>query len=191
MVTSGTAERVQFSLPLGAALAAVVTAVAGTWRIAFTGPPDGLFMMLYIAPPLAVIAVASLVAAVQRRWSPRWIVVTVLALVATLSLSSAVWMFSLPDEEQLPLLLFWTTGIAYLILAGVTTSIALAPRLSRQFTSPGSLVLGFVCGIVGAPLILFVMGPGIGIVLIGITVIVLTLRLRGRIGGRPTRRLQG
>jgi len=92
-------------------------------------------------------------------------------------------MFSLPDEEQLPLPLFWAAGIAYLVLAGVITSTALRPRLSRQFTSPVSSLLGFACGVAGAPLVVFLLGPGIGVVLVGISVIVLTLRLRRKARG--------
>lgn len=185
-MTSGATERLRWGMPMAAALAAVVFVMAGLWRTAFAGPPDGFIMWLFTGPLLAVIACTSLVAAVRGRWGTRWLVVTALGLAAVLSLSSATWMFSLPDEEQPPLRLFWAAVIAFVILMGVAVSIALAPRLRRQFNSPVSLLLGFGCGIAGAPFITFIVVPGIGIAVIGIAVTVLTLRLRRRVNGRPT-----
>lgn len=176
MMTSGIAERIRFTLPLLAGLAAVVLALVGMWQATYSGPPSGVVVWVFISPLSAVVAAAALVAAVQRQWHPRWIFVTIVAVAATMALSATIWMFVLPDERQLPLPLLWGTGAVYLILSGVATSVALAPVLGRQFSPVAAHLVGFVCGVAGAVAVTAVVVTGFGLVVTGSIIVIMTLR---------------
>lgn len=175
MMTSGIAERIRFTLPLLAGLVAVVLALVGMWQATYLAPPSGVVVWVFISPLSAVVAAAALVAAVQRQWHPRWIIVTIVALAATMALSTTIWMFVLPDESQPPLPLLWGTGAVYLILSGLATSVALAPVLGRQFSSVAAPVVGFACGVAGAVAMTAVVVTGFGLAVAGSIIVIMTM----------------
>lgn len=175
MVASGIAERIRFPLPLVTGVAATLLALVGIWQATYSGPPAGLLLWLFASPVLAVVAAAALVAAVRRQWHARWIVVTIVSIVATVTLSAAIWMFALPDERMLPLALFWGVGTGYLVLAGVAASVAMAPVLCRQFSPVAGHLLGFACGLAGAAGATALVVTGLGLVVAGLAIVIVTL----------------
>lgn len=184
IMLAGLSERTRFAVPLTAGVLSALALVTGMVLASTSVAPLGELLWFAAAPALLVLAVGSLTAAVDGRWSSRVILATGVGILAVGALLLTAWLAYLGDDLSAapPVEAMWGAAAIYASLTGAIATIALVPPLTRGGIGRAwASILTFISGAVGGLVTALLLISGVGIMLAAALTVVLTLHLRRRI----------